>query len=53
MVAADRKIKRVYFPNSWYLGVYLKPFFSNYVDEKIKAKAKLWKLKKGNSNFEK
>eukprot|EP00474_Spongospora_subterranea_P003255 CRZ03713.1 hypothetical protein [Spongospora subterranea] len=39
--AADRRLRKVYFPFKAYLGVYLRPFFPDLVDKQIKRKAKL------------
>lgn len=39
--AADNKLRKVYFPFSSFFGVYLRPFFPDFVDFFAKRKAKL------------
>lgn len=39
--AADRKVRRIYFPFRAYIGVYLRPFFPDIVDHFALKEAKL------------
>ena len=39
--AADRKLRKVYFPFSAFIGVYIRPFFPDLVDFFAQRKAKL------------
>eukprot|EP01017_Pseudomicrothorax_dubius_P024347 TRINITY_DN2588_c0_g1_i1.p1 TRINITY_DN2588_c0_g1~~TRINITY_DN2588_c0_g1_i1.p1 ORF type:complete len:178 (+),score=29.08 TRINITY_DN2588_c0_g1_i1:65-598(+) len=39
--AADRRARKIYFPMKTYLAVYLRPFFPDFVDGRLKRYAKL------------
>ena len=39
--AADRRARKIFFPIKVYIGVYLRPFFPDYVDRRFKRAAKL------------
>lgn len=41
MAAADRRARKIYFPFKVYFAAYIRPFFPDFVDRRMKAAAKL------------
>lgn len=41
MLAADKRARKIFFPLKAYTAVYLRPFFPDFIDKKLRASAKL------------
>lgn len=41
MLAADKRARKVFFPLRVYLAAYVRPFFPDFIDNKVKKEASL------------